>query len=348
MPKENISYYSNELELPAPQPKRIKQGGFDDYVTPNQQPHEDYFDEIEDEKMSRKQFFKAMGLAAIGISTLVADAKTGFVRNAVERLTQEGLNQQEAYASTMGSEGNEIIGTSIVESDDYSDELQQADKVWDETQSKPIGDKELEILKIKSLPETTTKKLDKIRSKTDVLKPLYKEAGQQTGLPWPVIAALHYREADNEPGHSAWAGEKLGSKNPDTKEIMPSDQLANYISAGEHLKKMAKMVYGIELNESSSLEDYGNSFLAFNRGFMYKNAEEMTGDKWTFEKSAYVMSGLTQDRVGMRWADQGHYNGGKKGDTVKSNGEPESVQGEIEPRPGALAVMIYHGFNPNK
>ena len=165
------------------------------------------------------------------------------------------------------------------------------------------------------------------------LKPLYMQAAEEVGLPWQAAAALHYREADNRVNRSMLSGELLGTVNPDSNEVAPTDQFENYVKALEHLKTMAKNVYGIELTSSSSFEDFAKAATAFNRGYKYDRAG------MTYLDLPYAMAGL-EGFEGMRWPTLG-------GSYADGNtyGETSTLAGKTESRPGFVAIMAGLGYD---
>lgn len=102
--------------------------------------------------------------------------------------------------------------------------------------------------------------------------PLYIIAAEQTGVDWKIIATIHYREGDNNPNQSLWAGENLGEENPDNPgEVKPFDLQENVISAAEHFVNMAWWKYRIKADEPLTEDQIDLAFLAYNRGETYKN-----------------------------------------------------------------------------
>jgi hypothetical protein len=155
------------------------------------------------------------------------------------------------------------------------------------------------------------------------LKPIYEQAAEETNMPWYIIAAIHYEEANNDPDKSAFAGETLGTPNPDgqgVNGVAPADQLENYKAALKHARAMGEWVYGTKINkDTKDLEKIGEDLLAYNRGTIYKDAGLSPED------SPYAYGGLSKD--------------GKDFATVFPDADP--LAGRVDERPGALAVVIY-------
>lgn len=188
------------------------------------------------------------------------------------------------------------------------------------------------------LPAETTRYLDNsgVREKAANNLDRYEYAASQTGLPWQAIAALHYREAGLRSKGSILNGQEIKDTpytNVDGRTIYP-DINEDAKSAAETLVKMAKNVYEVELSTSSDIEAFGKAFLSYNRGYMYKNSKPET----PYTDSPYVMNGLDENHQKMTWKHADSYYGDKK-----LNG----LEGSIDPRPGALAVMKYLGSNPD-
>lgn len=173
-------------------------------------------------------------------------------------------------------------------------------------------------LPIDMLPASTREFLNAQLPKVESLKDTYVEIEKQTGVPWQIMAALHYREGMNNPNQSMMAGEPIGSVNPDQGKVIGATLLSNGIQAAEHFKAMAKDVYGVEIHDGMSRHEIAEAFLAYNRGHKYERAGIEP------ERSPYVSNGLP-----------GHENM-----HFPYSGEPASTQGDLDRRPGALALLI--------
>lgn len=160
------------------------------------------------------------------------------------------------------------------------------------------------------------------------LQPHYEAAGQAENIPWQFLAALHYRESTTNPGASIGSGEPLGSVNPDSGDVWPTDLTENYKRGAQHIKEMAKMVYGIELTASSSFEEMRDAFVAYNRGFMYKRVNQDP------DTSPYAMNFFDAEHAG---------DGGDGMLFPNNSSEPGSTQGLRDQRPGAMTIMALLG-----
>jgi lysozyme family protein len=173
------------------------------------------------------------------------------------------------------------------------------------------------------LSKSTEKQLKAQLPKIEELRSLYEQAAEKTNMPWYLIAAIHYEEANNDPNLSAFAGEALGSINPDGQGVngyAPADQLQNYVAALKHARAMGEWVYGTEIDEETKdLSIIGKYLLAYNRGTIYEDAGLRPQD------SPYVYSGLSKD--------------GKEYSCIFPDADP--LAGRLDQRPGALAVIIY-------
>jgi hypothetical protein len=128
------------------------------------------------------------------------------------------------------------------------------------------------------------------------LKSMYEQVAQDKDLGWPVLAAIDYREDGNDPNRSALSGEPIGSSNPDSG-VVTSSKLDSLQQAADHVKAMASSVYGVTLTASSGGDDIKDAFLAYNRGWIYKNANAAA------DLSPYVLNQYDAAHTDMRWPD---------------------------------------------
>lgn len=163
----------------------------------------------------------------------------------------------------------------------------------------------------------------------------YCDAERATGVPALVLAAIHYREANNDPNRSVMSGETLGAVNPDTHVVEPTAFGDNVVRAAQHLAGMARSVYGIRVTRDMSPAELAYAALAYNRGSMYCRGEENGVGQLHPMSSPYVSSGLFDDWVGMPWPDLG----GSSVGSPSAWGEPASVRGRADLRPGVYTVL---------
>ena len=158
----------------------------------------------------------------------------------------------------------------------------------------------------------------------------YCAAEEATGVPALVLAAIHYREANNDPTRSILSGEQLGTTNPDSGSVEGTEPLANAVLAAQHLQRGGEQVYGVRVDLSMSTADLAYALAAYNRGGRYCRATPMHP-----MMSPYVANGLIPTLVTMNWPDVGSTDNAGPA----AWGEPESVRGRPDRRLGALTVM---------
>ncbi len=192
----------------------------------------------------------------------------------------------------------------------------------------------IEVPAPEMLPSQSQEKFNAHVGKIDELRAVYDEIEKETGVPWMMMAGLHYREASNRPDGSMFAGEKIGGTNPDHGDVKGTSLLENGIKAAKHFIDGAARIYGITVRPDMTDEELVYALLAFNRGSMYKNAIDYIGREMNPDESPYVYNGLDEPHLNMHWPDMGHYskNGG-------SWGEPESVQGKPNTPLGAMTII---------
>ncbi|MGV9001810.1 MAG: M23 family metallopeptidase [Candidatus Saccharimonadaceae bacterium] len=177
------------------------------------------------------------------------------------------------------------------------------------------------------LPQETLDRIEALdiqgRAKQNMER--YTYAQEQTGVPWAVIAALHYREAGMRGEASILNGQPiLGTayKNVDGKTIS-ADPKEDAVTAANALKGLAKGVYDVDVTKSGlSLEEWGRAFLSYNRGYLFKRADV------PYTASPYVMNGFDAQHMNMHWS---------RADTVSG------IDGN---KIGALAILTYLNGQP--
>ncbi len=176
------------------------------------------------------------------------------------------------------------------------------------------------------LPSDTVSYLEgqDIKGLAEKNKERYERAQSETGVPWQAMAAIHYREARMDSQKSISNGAPLGSgTNVDGVEVV-ADANQDAVNMAKLFKELAAGVYGIDLSSSSSVttEGWGQAFLAYNRGYLYKEA----GTPYT--SSPYVMNGFDETHMNMSWP-------GPPADPAVSGADGNKA--------GALAVFLYLG-----
>lgn len=172
------------------------------------------------------------------------------------------------------------------------------------------------------LPQATLDAIEErdLRGRAEQNMERYAYAEAQTGVPWAAIAALHYREAGMRGEASALNGQPITGyayKNVDGQTVGATPK-EDAVNAANAFKRLALGVYDIDVTKDNlSPEDWGWAFLAYNRGYLYKNV----GASYTL--SPYVMNGLDAQHMNMSWSSA---------DTVRG------IDGNTI---GALAALIY-------
>ena len=172
------------------------------------------------------------------------------------------------------------------------------------------------------LPQETLDRLEQqdIRGRAEQNMERYTYAEEQTGVPWAVIASLHYREGGMRGNASALNGQPiLGfpyiNIDGQTVGANPKDDAVNAANA---LKRLAEGVYDVDVTQDNlSLEDWGWAFLSYNRGYLYKRVDA------SYTVSPYVMNGLDDQHMNMSWSSA------------------DTVSGVDGNKIGALAILSY-------
>lgn len=154
----------------------------------------------------------------------------------------------------------------------------------------------------------------------NALKGVYEEAGNAEGISWTVLAALDYRENNNDPNRSTLSGEVIGTTNPDSGTVT-SSKADSAQKAAAHIKAMASWVYGVEVNVSTGGDDIKKAFISYNRGTSYKTAGLPPDD------SPYVMNQYDAEH----------------NDMVFPNIPGETLAGMTDHRYGAFTIFVRLG-----
>ena len=154
----------------------------------------------------------------------------------------------------------------------------------------------------------------------------YEFAERETGVPWQFLAAIHYREAGMNPRMSLAAGEPLRDGLSIDRVPMAADPNRDAVLAAQHLIQNAQAVYGVDIKTDRTVDGIANAFLAYNRGYMYKAANE------PYTSSPYVMNGYDEAHMDMVWV---------RADSVYQNRRLNNVEGRRDANLGALTIYSY-------
>ena len=185
------------------------------------------------------------------------------------------------------------------------------------------------------LPDKTIKNLEsqKVKEKAEKNKSSYQKAEKATGVPWTMLATLHFREAGMDSGRSLSNGEPITGtkyKNKADGVWVGANLDEDAILAAQHFIEMAsaKDLYKIDVTKGNlTTEEIGRSFLAYNRGRLYKRAN------LDYTDSGYVMQGIDEKHIGGDWIYLDPFGGHSKSREYENS------------NPGALAVLSYLGMN---
>jgi cell wall-associated NlpC family hydrolase len=146
-------------------------------------------------------------------------------------------------------------------------------------------------------------------NKINANKSVYQAAAQKAGIPWEMLAAVHFRETHLSTTHS----------NPFQHGSMQfSSFQAAADDAATFVKTMAKWAYNKNITTNPDDESVKYAFLAYNRGKMYK------AGGCGVDSSPYVMNQFDDAHKNMRWPAQPC--------------EPVSTAGKIDGPAGAFTV----------
>ena len=126
---------------------------------------------------------------------------------------------------------------------------------------------------------------------------IYRRAAAETNVPWEALAAIHYREATLDPGHSIGSGEPLGGYNRDQGRVVGSTLYETAIFAGNHLQSK---VGGHLTQDTTDGELLKDAFFGYNgRAPSYARQATAMGFDKPYEGSPYVMSNFDKRHTGM-------------------------------------------------
>lgn len=174
------------------------------------------------------------------------------------------------------------------------------------------------------LPRETVQYLDSrnVQQLAEQNKERYLFAQEETGLPWQVVATLHYREAGMNPNSSISNGAPLGSGVNVDGVYVGADANRDAADMAAKFLRLAEGVYGIDVIanlDNMTVEDWGQAFLAYNRGYLFVWADA------SYTLSPYVMNGFDADHMDMQWS------------------YADTVSGFDGNKAGALATLAYIG-----
>jgi hypothetical protein len=143
------------------------------------------------------------------------------------------------------------------------------------------------------------------------LQPDYQKAGQATGVPWQLLAAIHYRESNNNPNSDLQAGNPIGgpytqSSTDYTRYGYPRTMEESAEIAAKHLIASAKGgVVKLPINVASPDADaIKDTLYSYNgRASQYaQQAEDLGFDptKQPYEGSPYVMNNYDELHKNMK------------------------------------------------
>ncbi|MEI6237186.1 MAG: hypothetical protein WCP03_01115 [Candidatus Saccharibacteria bacterium] len=251
-------------------------------------------------------------------------AEASCARRANQEAKKKDRNKLLGSAAVLLATGALLVGVASKSLAEGGSTNKNPEKIVHVHKSKQEKQKKIEIPYASyELSKSAEKQLKAQLPKIEELRPLYEQAAEKTNMPWYLLAAIHYEEANSSSKLSVFAGETLGSANPDGQGVdgyAPADQLQNYIAALKHARAMGEWVYGTKINkDTKDLSKIGECLLAYNRGTIYKSAGLSPED------SPYVYSGLSKD--------------GKDYSCIFPDADP--LAGRVDNRPGGLAMVIY-------
>lgn len=155
------------------------------------------------------------------------------------------------------------------------------------------------------------------------LKSIYVAEAQTAGVPWQMLAALDFRENDNNPNLSMLDGRPLGSQALDSNNAPQTK--AESIRAGLNiLKGNLAAGYKVDLKLNPSADELKKYFITYNRGVSYLRANVDP------DKSPYVMNQF----------DAAHQN------MVFPSISGETLAGRTEHREGAFTIYTALAGDP--
>lgn len=204
------------------------------------------------------------------------------------------------------------------------------------------------------IPAEGQQRLELVRERVEQNLPIYQTLSVKHDMPWQFFAALHYREGGSNPDQSILGGEPLGQQAVDS-DNRPETLEESGDAAFVLIRDLAKSVYDVELNSSSTFSDLQYAFLSYNRGFLYARVPTSEGGPWEPDISSYVMNFYDENHVGtgegMEWPIGQSGLWGVRGEWGEPVYSPTNLAytGEvprIDSNPGAMTFLAYYGYTP--
>lgn len=194
-----------------------------------------------------------------------------------------------------------------------------------------------------SLPQIAKQRLGAVEDRIIQNQPVYELLSSKYQIPWQIFGALHYREAGADPNRSMLGGEPLGSQAVDSNNT-PETLEASGDAAYGLFTNLAQSVYDVAVGPNMDFEDLQYAFLAYHRGFLYKNVPTEEGGPWPPDIAPYVMnlyddSHTGNDGTGMQRPK------GRSGNIGVRGKWGETVSGTDNPA-GAMTFLAYFGYTP--
>lgn len=283
--------------------------------------------------VSRRSALAVLGVVGLG-AALGGIGKRSFAKSKFTQgaeLPNSGSNIFEGNGGSFGFTQNEDVTIQVIEqvnTSENSEGSEQPKEEKKEAAEKPANHG-MDIFKQMSLPSEVVKRLENenVLGRVNNQIGRYKHAEKATGVPWQIMAAIHYREGGVSPNKSLLDGSPLDAGiSMDGLKINPNAK-RDAEAAANHLKSNAKNIYGINLDKIDELpeEDIANAILTYNRGSMYKSAQISA------TKSPYINN--FRDGKAMGWTAGDVYYKGKRMNKLEIGSKDGNV--------GAFVIIAY-------
>lgn len=174
-----------------------------------------------------------------------------------------------------------------------------------------------------------------VKDKIEKNKSAYIAGAQANDISWEFIAAIHYREAGLDPNRTIADGEPLGVGTSIDGQKVGGTLEEDAVIAGKKMADYSKqMDADITASSSPTVEDYGLTALAYNRGV--GGAKRFADNGESYRDSPYVMNYIDDDHAGMPWSET------DKEINREANGGWLGL-GAKDANVGVLTVMAYIG-----